>query len=426
MIARRTGRPRRRRRIAERRPTSSASARDPRPSGPSCASDSTRTRAGCPPGFARDLAGLERFATLLLEAAAPHAAAVKPNLAFFEAYGSAGLAALERLRARLPGDLPVIADAKRGDIGSTAARQAAALFDQIGADAVTVNPYLGAEAVGPLLERLDRFAYVLCRTSNPGAGELQDLEVAADAASGAPMERLHERVARLATGWGPGGTVGLVVGATAPEELARIRAIAPGLAFLVPGVGAQGGAVEPVLEHGPATGRTGRLPAGRRTARQRVESHRGRGGRGRPGGPIRACPEPPPLSGRSASLCYPSRRVDLSEEPSVMPTPGPLELVIILVIALLILGPGKLPDVGSALGKSIREFRKASSDLGDSVKVDTSPLPPTRDARRQRRLPRPRAPAAAAARPPRSPAAPVASGTPSAGTRPSEPTTGTN
>jgi orotidine-5'-phosphate decarboxylase len=196
---------------------------------------------------------VERFAALVLDAAAPAAAAVKPNLAFFEAYGSAGMAALERLRARLPGDLPVIADAKRGDIGSTAARQATALFDVLGADAVTVNPYLGAEAVGPLIDRPDRFAYLLCRTSNPGAGELQDLSVAADPTTGAPVERLHERVARLALGWGPGGTVGLVVGATAPEELATIRRIAPGLAFLVPGVGAQGGEVEPVLAHGPAT-----------------------------------------------------------------------------------------------------------------------------------------------------------------------------
>ncbi len=214
-----------------------------------------------PAGFGRDLAGLERFAALLLEAAVPYAAAVKPNLAFFEAFGSAGLAALERLRASLPADLPVVADAKRGDIGSTAARQATALFDQLGADAVTVNPYLGAEAVSPLLERIDRFAYVLCRTSNPGAGELQDLDVAADPATDSPRERLHERVARLATNWGPGGTVGLVVGATAPDELVRIRALAPGLAFLVPGVGAQGGAVEPVLEHGPATvGRAGGQP----------------------------------------------------------------------------------------------------------------------------------------------------------------------
>jgi orotidine-5'-phosphate decarboxylase len=217
---------------------------------------------GLPPGFARSLAGLERFATLLLEAASPLVAAVKPNLAFFEAYGSSGMAALERLRATLPADLPVIADAKRGDIGSTAARQAVALFDVLGADAVTVNPYLGAEAVAPLLERPDRFAYLLCRTSNPGAAELQDLEVAADAAAGAPSERLHERVARLATAWGPGGTVGLVVGATAPAELASIRAIAPGLPFLVPGVGAQGGAIEPVLRHGPAAAGPGASSAG--------------------------------------------------------------------------------------------------------------------------------------------------------------------
>jgi orotidine 5'-phosphate decarboxylase subfamily 2 len=215
-----------------------------------------------PAGFSRDLAGLERFAALVLEAATPHAAAVKPNLAFFEAYGSAGLAALERLRANLPAELPVIADAKRGDIGSTAARQAAALYDQLGADAITVNPYLGGAAVAPLLERLDRFAYVLCRTSNPGAGELQDLLVGEAAAEGWPAERLHERVARLAAGWGPGGTVGLVVGATAPDELARIRAVVPGLAFLVPGVGAQGGAIDPVLQHGPATEAPGGLQPG--------------------------------------------------------------------------------------------------------------------------------------------------------------------
>ncbi|MGK2849888.1 MAG: orotidine-5'-phosphate decarboxylase, partial [Candidatus Limnocylindrales bacterium] len=209
--------------------------------------------SGLPPGFSPDLTGLERFAALLIEAAVPVAAAVKPNLAFFEAYGSAGLAALERLRARIPADVPVIADAKRGDIGSTAARQAVALFDALGADAVTVNPYLGSTAVAPLLDRLDRFAYLLCRTSNPGAGELQDLAVAPDPAQDAPAERLHERVARLATTWGPGGTVGLVVGATAPRELAAIRSIAPGLAFLVPGVGAQGGDIDPVLADGPAT-----------------------------------------------------------------------------------------------------------------------------------------------------------------------------
>lgn len=215
------------------------------------------TVEGLPAGFSRDLEGLERFARLVLEEALPYAAAVKPNLAFFEAYGSAGMAALERLRAMIPADVPVIADAKRGDIGTTAARQATALFDVLGADAVTVNPYLGAEAVEPLLERTDRFAYLLCRTSNPGAGEVQDLLVAGDPARGVPGERLHERVARLAAGWGPGGTVGLVVGATAPAELAVIRAIAPGLPFLVPGVGAQGGDIEGVLAGGPATAAPG-------------------------------------------------------------------------------------------------------------------------------------------------------------------------
>ena len=206
-----------------------------------------------PDGFSRDLAGLERFAALVLEAAVPCAAAVKPNLAFYEAFGSAGIAALERLRATIPGDVPVVMDAKRGDIGSTAARQAIALFDALGADAVTVNPYLGEEAIAPLLSRADRFAYVLCRTSNPGAGEIQGLRIAAETATGAPEEPLHARIARRVTSWGPGGTVGLVVGATAPDELQSIRAIAPGLAFLVPGLGAQGGAVQPVLRDGPAT-----------------------------------------------------------------------------------------------------------------------------------------------------------------------------
>jgi orotidine-5'-phosphate decarboxylase len=218
--------------------------------------------AALPAGFTPDAAGVEAFCRMVLDAALPHAAAVKANLAFFEALGPDGMGALERLRATLPGDVPFVADAKRGDIGSTAARHAAALYDRLGADAVTVSPYLGAEAVEPLLARADRFAYVLCRTSNPGAGELQDLVVAADGPD-APAEPLHLRVARRASRWGPGGTVGLVVGATAPAELAAVRAVAPGLAFLVPGVGAQGGDVDHVLRDGPATaGPAGGRPGG--------------------------------------------------------------------------------------------------------------------------------------------------------------------
>jgi orotidine-5'-phosphate decarboxylase len=235
-----------------------------------------------PRGFSRDVAGLERFATLVLEAALPFVTAVKPNLAFFEAHGSGGMAVLERVRASIPADVPVVADAKRGDIGSTAARQAVALYDVLGADAVTVSPYLGAEAIGPLLERTDRFAYVLCRTSNPGAGELQDLRVPADPARAVPDEPLHERVARLVTDWGPGGTVGLVVGATAADELAAIRAVAPGLPFLVPGVGAQGGAVAPVLEHGPARAAPG---SGRPGGGLLVNVSRGIAGAATQGGP---------------------------------------------------------------------------------------------------------------------------------------------
>lgn len=205
-----------------------------------------------PSGFDRNVSGVERFAALMIDVTGPYAAAFKANLAFYESHGSDGLAVLERIRAHIPADVPFIADAKRGDIGSTSAQHAIALFDRLGADAVTVHPYTGSEALAPLLERVDRFAYVVCRTSNPGAGELQNQLLAADPASGDPPEPMHVRVARRVTGWGPGGTVGLVVGATAPSELRAIRAVAPGLAFLVPGVGAQGGEIEPVLADGPA------------------------------------------------------------------------------------------------------------------------------------------------------------------------------
>ncbi len=213
-----------------------------------------------PPGFSPDVAGVERFARLIVEAAAPVAAAMKPNLAFFEAFGSAGLAALERVRAAIPEGIPVVCDAKRGDVESTTIRHAAALFDDLGADAVTASPYLGLDALAPLLARAGRFVYVLCRTSNAGAGELQDLLVGEDGAIGAPPEPLHRRVARRVAAAGLGDRAGLVVGATAPAELATIRDVAPGLAFLVPGIGAQGGDAEAVVRDGRATA----APAGGR------------------------------------------------------------------------------------------------------------------------------------------------------------------
>jgi len=213
--------------------------------------------ASMPPSFGDDVDAIERFAILVLDAALPYAAAVKPNLAFFEAYGAAGWAALERVRARIPADVPVIADAKRGDIGSTSARQVVSYFDVLGVDAVTISPYLGEEAISGYLERPDRFAYVLCRTSNPGALDVQGQVLAARSGaagrSDAPAEPVWARIARDASSWGPGGTVGLVVGATAPDELRAVRAMAPGVPLLVPGVGAQGGAIDAVLEAGPAS-----------------------------------------------------------------------------------------------------------------------------------------------------------------------------
>jgi orotidine-5'-phosphate decarboxylase len=128
-----------------------------------------------------------------------------------------------------------------------------ALFDALGADAVTVNPYLGLEPLADFVTRPDRFAYVLCRTSNPGAGELQDLLVPPDDRLGAPAEPLYRRVARRVAAEGLAEQAGLVVGATAPAELASLRGLVPGLAFLVPGVGAQGGDAAAVLAAGPAT-----------------------------------------------------------------------------------------------------------------------------------------------------------------------------
>jgi orotidine 5'-phosphate decarboxylase subfamily 2 len=194
-----------------------------------------------PDELPRDVSGVERFSRGMVEAAAEHAAAVKVNVAFFEAFGSAGWAALERLVADLPADHFLVLDGKRGDIGSTAERYAASLFGLLGADAVTLSPYLGEDGVEPFLAYPGRVVYLLARTSNPSAGTLQDLPV-----GGAP---LYERVASWAASTWTDGRVGLVVGATAPVELARLRRIAPGPGFLVPGVGAQHGDLAAALEH---------------------------------------------------------------------------------------------------------------------------------------------------------------------------------
>ena len=189
-----------------------------------------------PAEMSADVQGVEAFARGLVEATVEHAVAVKVNVAFFEAFGSAGWAALERLRAGIPEDVICVLDAKRGDIGSTAERYAAGLMGHLAADAVTLSPYLGEDAIEPFLAFGDRMVYVLARTSNPSASRLQELQ-----AGGEPV---HVKVARWAADRWPGGRVGLVVGATAPDELDRLRQALPGPGFLVPGVGAQGGDLE--------------------------------------------------------------------------------------------------------------------------------------------------------------------------------------
>jgi len=174
----------------------------------------------------------------IIEATAPYAACYKPNLAFYEQWGIEGLRQLEKTLAAIPGGIPVIGDGKRGDVGNTAEAYARAMFDSWGFDAVTVNAYQGLDAVAPFLEYGARGVYVLCRTSNPSSRDLQELELAAGPA-------VFEQVAATAIAWSP--NVGLVVGATAPRELQRVRAIAPQATLLVPGVGAQGGRAEDVI-----------------------------------------------------------------------------------------------------------------------------------------------------------------------------------
>ena len=186
-----------------------------------------------PEGVPAGLAGVETVARGVLESAAEEAAAVKINVAFFEAFGSAGWAALERVRRDVPAELLCILDAKRGDIGSTAERYATGLFGHLAADAVTLSPYLGEDGIEPFLEYRDRIVFVLARTSNPSAARVQEL-----VGDGRPV---HEAVARWVAERWTDGRVGLVVGATAPRELERLRRAVPGPGFLVPGVGAQGG-----------------------------------------------------------------------------------------------------------------------------------------------------------------------------------------
>ena len=190
------------------------------------------------------------FCLRLIETTSEVAAAFKPNAAFFEAFGPAGTSVLKEIIAAVPKGIPVILDAKRGDIASTAQAYAHSAFQAFGAQAVTVNPYLGYDSLVPFLEDPQRGVFLLCKTSNPGAADLQDLLVAGPAAGSEEPLRLYETVARLARQWNTQDNLGLVVGATHPEALRRVRTLAPELWILAPGVGAQGGDLRAALQAG--------------------------------------------------------------------------------------------------------------------------------------------------------------------------------
>lgn len=181
------------------------------------------------------------FCQAIIDATAPYVCAYKPNLAFFEVLGPEGMYVFQEVLRAIPAPVPIIADAKRGDLGNTARNYAAALFDVYGCDAVTVNPYLGYDSVAPFLAYQQKGVLLLCRTSNPSAHDFQDLPVQGEKGQVRP---LYEVVARRVQSWNEAGNCGLVVGATYPQELRAIRALCPNMPILIPGVGVQGGDLE--------------------------------------------------------------------------------------------------------------------------------------------------------------------------------------
>ena len=182
----------------------------------------------------------------IIEATKDLVCAYKPNLGFYEAQGIEGLQALKRTVDYIPDTIPVIADAKRGDIGNTAKGYAKAIFELYKFDAVTVNPYLGLDAIEPFTSYSDKGVFILCRTSNPGAVDFQSLECE----SNDEKRTIYEIVAVKAGELNANGNVGLVVGATYPEEMKVIRRLQPEMPFLIPGIGAQGGDLESTLRYG--------------------------------------------------------------------------------------------------------------------------------------------------------------------------------
>ncbi|MBI4187777.1 MAG: orotidine-5'-phosphate decarboxylase [Chloroflexi bacterium] len=186
----------------------------------------------------------------IIEATFDLACSYKPNLAIYESMGIDGLLALQKtvqlIREANP-LMPIIGDGKRGDIGTNSLAYARTLFDTYGFDAVTVNPYMGYDTIKPFLDRKDRGVFILCRTSNPGGMDIQELKVIREGEKN--PRTVYEVVAELTLKWNENGNAGLVVGATYPEQILRVRQICPDVLFLIPGVGWQGGDVEKTVHN---------------------------------------------------------------------------------------------------------------------------------------------------------------------------------
>lgn len=203
------------------------------------------------------------FNKAIIDATHDLVCAYKPNTAFYEQRGFSGIEALkmtcEYIREKYP-EIPIIIDAKRGDIGSTNEGYVTFIFDYLGADAVTLHPYLGKEALTPFLERKDKGCIILCRTSNPGAGEFQDLPILTCQVGNKAwqQEKLYKIIAKkVVNEWNTNNNCMLVVGATYPKELKEVRKIAGDMTFLIPGIGAQGGDIQQVVKAGLNSKKTG-------------------------------------------------------------------------------------------------------------------------------------------------------------------------
>ncbi len=186
---------------------------------------------------------LTSYVTYIISETRDYALAYKANVAFFEQYGLDGYEALSGIKKLIPDDIPFILDAKRGDIGDTAQAYVKAVFDQLCADAVTISGYLGSDSIKPFAVNPEHGVFVLCRTSNPSGGEIQNLLLA-------DGNRVYEKQAELAKELNTGGNIGLVVGATCPKELAVVRKRCPDMWILTPGIGTQGGDLEETLRAG--------------------------------------------------------------------------------------------------------------------------------------------------------------------------------